>query len=394
MSNIFGNIADISRYARQVNGIIELINGPISEDPLLITTTKKVFRTDATGYFSVELGAGDYTLKVGTDNILFSVLLNEGDFNILTLIRTDLTYPQQPYASNWNGLRQGHIQFIFCPEPAIPALAVSFTDTPTGLQDAEVYNYAVSYLTSTGETKLTEIVSAADEHMNPDGGPYGVITIPLEVNPTGGVTKKRIWRNTADGAETLQLLAEVDPSVASYDDRESFSHFLARIADDPDAYPAAPTENTTAGGLYAGNVLVARINALGLLIVGGVPQSVSFERSDAVHIGEYIGGRTRYATNSDLKSACLICRNRPLTGSVVIALELDGTVNLTKFFTITPGAGEYEETIDLTGILLERGVGLRWKVIDATDVSISNPTDQSDYPSGISLTSLLNTYLY
>lgn len=434
MSKIFGNIQDISRYARVANGTVELINGPISDDPFLITSTKKVFRSNSEGYFEVELGKGNYTLTIGRDSVLFNVTESEGDFNIITLTVRDLTVPQFPFASSWNGQRQGHIQFIFCAAPATPVISLDSSDTPTELENDVTYKYAVSYVTSTGETELCELVSISDPDMNPPEGTYKAIIIPLEVNPVGGVTKKRIWRNTEDDEETFELLASLEPSVSSYEDRESMAHFSARVAaGTSEEYPDSPTENTTAGGIYSGNVLIARVNTEGLkallrlripvgttigmldgevqlndneagpgiaFTVNGVTtilrrnglrsENISFERSDFVQQDEYIGGSFKWAKATQPLSAILTCRTRPLSGAVVVALEVDGVLcDPAQYFVITPGAGEYLEEIEIGIGTVDASKSYRWKVVDGAAFSETNPTSSADYPGGISITTNL-----
>jgi hypothetical protein len=286
-------------------------------------------------------------------------------------------------------LRQGNIQFLFVADPAAPELSIRFTDAATELANAVEYVYGISYVTSQGETLISSpLVMIGDEVMNPDDGPYGHIVIPLEVNPANVVTK-RIWRNKDGDNETdVYLLAEVAPGVAEYVDSESHAHFAARV----DAEILPQTLNTTAGGIYADDVLIARVTQTGFQIVGGIPSNVSFDRSDTIQMSEYIGGIHQFLNASVLYYANIYCRKRPLTGQVTIALYVGGTIVPGVFFSLTPGAGDLLDGFDLASIPVVPLASISWRVVDGPSIGEpANPTDPADYPSGISISTNLKT---
>lgn len=406
-STIYGNIRDISRFQRVVNGTIKLINGPISEDPYLIFPTTISIQTNSEGYFECSLGLGDYTLTIGTDEIQFSVTEDGGNFNIITLVTTEISYTRQPYSSQWNGiLDHRHIQFLFVNEPEEPVGTVVDCEGTTGLEDDVDYGYKLTYVTASGETIPSESAGFNGSYASDNKA----ISIALPLNPVN-VVKTRIWRTaSAVDAFTYYMLAELDPTVETYVDSESNADFTAR----KDDAIVLPTTNTTAGGMYANNILLSYFSLNGLDIknrfrlpdaltagIGNpildreisiqsdengvwlqlrynsgdyrfraadrINQSISFDRSDSPLDGEYIGGRHRFAVGGLLATADIVVRNRPLTGNLEITAEIDGDLNTNFKFTVTPGSGEFTQALDLatldpTGLDYLGGTYLRWKV--------------------------------
>jgi hypothetical protein len=111
------------------------------------------------------------------------------------------------------------------------------------------------------------------------------------------------------------------------------------------------------------------------------PSVASFERSDFVELGEYIGGRVKYPIAQKLVSAEICCRTRPIGGTTQIALEVNGAVSTTLYFNLTAGSGEQTATLNLASLALPVGQYLRWKVV----TSGTDPASGSE-GGGISIT--------
>jgi hypothetical protein len=100
------------------------------------------------------------------------------------------------------------------------------------------YLYAVSALTSEGETALVSVTSPHQTAVETDKA--------LLIAPQGfdaRVRKVRLWRNRDEGGSDLFLLAEVRVQDLPYLDTENHAAFSARIAADA---PEPPVANTTA----------------------------------------------------------------------------------------------------------------------------------------------------
>lgn len=249
---VFGNIRDVSRFAKSCVVTIKLLNGPISEDPNLIAPTEVVQTTDGTGYFEAQIGLGDYSLNIGNDQILFSVTdVSSGDQNVVNLITSDLTYTKQPYSSNWNGIRQGNIQFLPIASPGLPtASTISSGGAVFGL-DGDQYRYYVTFVTALGETLPSSAVTVDLTGNTPGSGNFIRITFNVADVVTNVVTK-RLWRSASGALDgTMIILAELDPATATYDDKQTYADTSGITPTDE------PIANTTAGGIYSGNNLIA-----------------------------------------------------------------------------------------------------------------------------------------
>jgi hypothetical protein len=252
---VFGNVKDVSRFAKRCTVTIKLLNGPISEDPNLIVPTEVVRTTDETGYFEAQLGLGSYTLFIGDDQILFSVTdLDSGDQNIVTLLEEDLSYTRDPYVSNWNGIRQGNIQFLYVAAPKVFSVGTfDSAQDPVTTMEGTQYRYFCTFVTAIGETPASPMVDA-DLTAEPSGTCVRLTFNILDV--TANVTKRRVWRSTTDEFSEFQVIAEIDPALATFDDVLAYGGYPGGVAPVPD-------KNTTAGAFYASNVQVAQITPEG-----------------------------------------------------------------------------------------------------------------------------------
>jgi hypothetical protein len=249
---VFGNIKDVSRFAKRCVVTIKLINGPINEDPNLIVPTELVRQTDETGYFEAPLGLGNYQLLIGGDYVLFSVTdLASGDKNVVSLLIEDLSYTRDPYNSNWNGLRQGNIQFLYVAAP-LAFTGATFDSGGAhvpGLEGTE-YQYFCTFLTAIGETPASPLITK-------DLSASAVGTcVRLTFNVTdviANVTKRRVWRSTSDEFQLYQVIAEIDPTLPTFDDVLPYGGYVTDASGIPD-------RNTTAGGLYASTTKVAQLS--------------------------------------------------------------------------------------------------------------------------------------
>ena len=213
-----------------------------------VNTVKRVLSDEGDGTFSVQLAAGNYAVLVRAKNLdtNFEIAVPEGDatISIEDLVTSSVAVlPGDAPYTVWNGQRAGHVTFLPIADPAAPV--ITEVDYPgSHINGSDEYVYAISHVTPEGETFLS-----AEVTVNASGDPDRANRVALAVNPER-VTTKRIWRNRlsgAPGASALYLLAEVAPAVASYDDWESHTDFLARATYPPNP----PTFNTTAGSINA-----------------------------------------------------------------------------------------------------------------------------------------------
>lgn len=104
------------------------------------------------------------------------------------------------------------------------------------------YLYAISYLTTSGETKLSPLsdISSIDFSTKEDSAV--TVTMPVPSDPR--VTSKRLWRNDNNASSSMLLLAVVAVSASTYIDIETHGVFSSRAS----SFPAPPTYNSTLGG--------------------------------------------------------------------------------------------------------------------------------------------------
>lgn len=172
--NVTGQIKDCSRFEKSATITFTPKSTPIAESPAVIVSGDIITQSDTSGLFTVELGLGDYEVKIGADTFLINVPTNAGSDNIVNLIVDDLT-PLPGPTLNWNGERQGHIRFLEVSKPDV--VTAELASYPGSTIANETYQYALSYVTNTGET----IISDIDSSVNPTALPgwSGIQTIEI-----------------------------------------------------------------------------------------------------------------------------------------------------------------------------------------------------------------------
>lgn len=111
-------------------------------------------------------------------------------------------------------------------------------DHPGGtISDGHAYSYAISFLTTEGETALSNTVSLLTTMPMDDKALR--LSLPAVAEPR--ITGIHIWRNYQDSEGPQRLLATVAPGTAYYDDPLSLADFDAL-----NTSAALPAGNTTA----------------------------------------------------------------------------------------------------------------------------------------------------
>jgi hypothetical protein len=278
MTTITGTLEDTSGSPVHCRVTFKSKSTPLVNGGIIIGTTTKTLKTDRTdGTFSVQLAAGKYNVTYETtpDQTKFEITVPDSNDTVTigSVTSSLLTFVSVAPNTIWNGIRSGNITFDPIADPT-SAFTLSIVPYTGGHITNEYYTYAVSYVTADGESALS-----LTQRFNPGPQTNSALRLTLLTGLTR-VIKKRIWRTSdVGGTGQLNLLAEVAPGVATYDDWESNADFATRAT-----FPPQPPDfNTTAGVIYskAGqSILYFSISGLRVLSAAQFDVVASFE--DAV----------------------------------------------------------------------------------------------------------------